>query len=199
MIADITGIEIAFPFLALIVFGAFILLLIAIAKAAGHATRGPEDGQRGCLGSCGLVAVLSFLCILAVAGLGAIVFFAAAVAAVDHNPIHSIEVRHDGSTVERVSVGGDRSPVRLRFVVDRGFVADLAPWVKEQIGGDVELDLRNDVDENGNEITICDFYLPFSERDLAELDREIKRELPGFREGLPEVVRIEFRGADRGF
>ena len=199
MIAAITGIEIAFPFLALIVFGAFVVLLIVVAKAAGRATRGPEDGRRGCLGGCGLAAVLAFLCLLAVVGLGAIVCFAAAVAAVDHNPIRSIEWSHDSSGVRPISVGGDTSPVRLRFVAERGFVGDLADWLTQVVDGDVRLSKRDDVDDEGNEVTICDFYLPFSRHELMELERDIRRELPGFREGLPEVVRIEFRGADRGF
>ena len=197
MNAHISGIEIAFPFLALIVFGGFVLILIAIARAAGRVTKGPEDGKRGCLGGCGLAAVLAFLCLLAVAGLGALVFFAVAVAAVDHNPIRSIAIERSG--IHPVSVGGDTSPLRLRFVAERGFVTKLAIWLRGRVDGELELDINYEVDDEGNEVAICDFYLPFSDHELSELDREIRRELPGFREGLPESIRIEFRGADRGF
>ena len=186
-----------FVLIALVLFGGLILLLGTIAFAAGRATRGDGEGKRGCLGGCGLVAVLLFLCLLGVVGCATLCVFAAGVTAVAANPIESIEwERH---RLERVPEDRIRReyPATLRFEVRGETGNELIDFLSQLIDHDLDYTRRR-ITKNGDEITEYLIGLPVTEYELRDIEDEIARELE-LRIHLPDSVKIRFKGRDFGF
>ncbi|MEM7306456.1 MAG: hypothetical protein AAF682_07295 [Planctomycetota bacterium] len=191
-----------FPALVLLLFGAFLFLLLGLARAAGRATQVPEGGQRGCLGGCGLVAVLVFLCATAIAAFVALIALALGVAAVEHNPVESVEIRRFGESPTSWSeVSSDLVCLTFEFDGDAGWLVDLVGDLFEVEEADLHFIRRTEPGLFGEERTMVDVYLPLDIDELDSLEGEIRRELPRLSArvspGYPEAVRVEFRAASR--
>jgi hypothetical protein len=170
------------PSLAVVLFLAFLGLLVVIARIAGSATRGPKEGERGCLGGCGLFAVILLCCALAVAGFAAFVATLAGIAAVEHNPIRRIE----DPVYER-----DEDLYCVRFETSEPADETIA-YLKRLLRLDDHHDLQISVEPLGEGSRI-ELRFPVSSRDLEQLDRDLER----LGIDLPDGVRIELK--DRGY
>ena len=181
----------SFLLVALVVFGIFVLLLVALAIAAASATKGHEDGKRGCFGGCGLAAVLLFLCLLGIAGFVALFAVSTGVAAVDHNPVRSVSGVWDK----------EREVVVLTFEVEGSakFVLDVIEHRLDLTDEDVRLRRRTEGPPD-NPINLIDIEIPVDPHDIEELKEEL-RDFPGLSERLgrplPDGVRVIFRDAER--
>ena len=193
----------AFPLLVLLVLGGLLFLLVGLGKAAARAVAGPADGSsgrggRGCAGGCGLALVLMFLGALGVVGCAGLLALAAGVAAVEHNPIRKVEVLRESGPGEEAR---EEERVHLRFEVDHdaGWLLDLVADVSGVDRADLDLRRRTLLGSGGEEVIEVDILLPLDGADLRQVEEELRRELPRLSErlepGLPEVVRVEFRGA----
>jgi hypothetical protein len=186
----IASIQVIVPPLAVVLFLAFLVLLAIIARIAGSATRGPKGGERGCLGGCGLFAVILLCCGLAIAGFVAFVATLAGVTAIEHNPIRRIEGFRvpDG---ERLDTRRGERLYCIRFDVSEP-ADDAIAAIKRLLRLDERHDLRIDV-ERLHEGSRVELTFPVSARDLEELDRNLER----LGVDPPDGVRIELK--DRGF
>jgi len=187
--------HVVFPAVAFFFFLAFLVLLALLGKLAARATQGPPDGRRGCLGGCGLFAVLVLLCALGIAGFVAFALVTAAVTAVEHNPVQSVELIHaeDADAAlgsERPSSGrGDQ--LVMRFEVE-GDVEPLVAFVKRRFDlADEDVSLR--VSRGEGTAALIELWLPLDSHDVEELRREL--ESSGWE--LPGGVRVKLR--DSGY
>ena len=200
------GPGLSFLVIALLLFGGFVVLLAVIATAVGRATRtgGEGDGKRGCLGGCGLALVLLFLGLLGLVGLGAFVVTALSVAAVEHNPVKSIEVDVGPADLRAPRAPRDRRgaevPVTLRFEVVGPVGEEIARRIAQEIadegGRDVTVEFIPPVPgANGEGVSVVEVVVRVDRRDIDEI-QEIGRNVAG--RGV-EGLRIELRDSSVGF
>ena len=200
-----SGTSIAFPILALLLFGAFLFLLAILARTAIKATAPAEGSSRGCVGGCGLAVVLVFLCGIGLAAFAALIAITTGVAAVEHNPIKRIVVQRvpdrplPGVPQPRSLNPRSRDLVCLTFELD-GDASWLADAVHDLLGVDeeeIEIIRRTAIDSRGRETTTVDVFFPYDSSELSDLEHELRRELPRLSERIdpsfPEGLRIDFR------
>lgn len=204
------GTGLSFLVIALLLFGGFVVLLAVIATAVGRATRsgGDGNGKRGCLGGCGLVLVLLFLALLGFLGLGAFVATASMVAAVEHNPVRSIEVDVGPEDLRyprdlREQRRGE-VPVRLRFEVVGQAGEEIARRIAQQVANEAGRDVsvtfhppapRVNGSEDSERVSIVEVVVLVDRRDVEEFE-EIGRNVAG--RGI-EGLRIELQSSSVGF
>jgi len=208
----------ATPFLLVVlaVFVAFLGVLAGLAVAVTKTVNPDGRTARGFFGALGSSLALLFLCGLALFGTGLFGTALAVGTAIESNPIRHIEVRrgdasedtaphHDAYVDDVIQAatyrGGDRSgPVHLIFSVEGGAGRELIDFLVEVVGLDRrQLERSMTVQEvltsRGEVLELYDVTLPCDDDDLADLEREIRRELDGLEVNLPESVVIEFQGA----
>ncbi len=213
--------DLSFPLLTSLLLAAFLATLgglaLVVTRAAAPAPGGSGGSSRGCFGGCAAALALVFLCGLGVVGLGGFLVVTCVGSAVELNPIEKIEIRRSGATTgapetssglvpERILGGpgalehGD-GPVHALFTVRGDAGAELVELMRELAGIDAhELEEFLSVHRAGagsGELDVYEFRLPLTESDLAELEREIERELDGLKLRLPEKIEIHFEGAER--
>jgi hypothetical protein len=176
----IASLRIVIPSVAVLLFLAFLVLLVVIARIAGSATRGPKGGERGCLGGCGLFAVILLCCGLAIAGFVAFVATLAGVTAVQHNPIKSIDILlPDASSPARgdfPALRDDEVPVVVHVAAD-GDLTDAARRVRALLERRFDVDrraFRNVRTVTGPDGSSLELWFPMRRRDLNDLRRELE-------------------------
>jgi len=178
----------------------YLFLLATITIAVLIIVRGAKDGRAG--GCTGCVIALA---IVIAAGLGAVGCTAVAVLAtgselVKHGPVKSIRVErfpHAGAQSRWRAAAGqqDRYPVELQIELDgRVDVGRITRWIRDELDGDVSVSYEVfETPEKGRR-TRLDIGLPIDPDEMAEFERELRRELPELE--LPKAIRIEIRSAD---
>ncbi len=199
-------------FVLLLVFVIFLGTLgaLSVAVAKGANASGSKTG--GCLGGCGLVLAFAFLCGMGFLGLGAFLVTLLVGTAVEVNPIRKIEIRRGEPRVAAEAAangagagweeGDPSAPVHLLFTVEGSIGSELADLVGRVGGVDPSemqdfLTIYRRTNADGSELWIYDFCLPLTERRLAEIEEDIRRELDGLQVHLPASVTIHFEGAER--
>jgi hypothetical protein len=210
----------------LAVFVVFLGILGGLSVAVTKTVNPDGRVSRGFFGALGSVLTLVFLCGMGLFGTGIFVAAIAIGTAVDKNPIQRIEVRRDaplaaaaaeeGSLEHADTILGDviragrriedardpEGPVHLFFSVEGGHGDALLGFLEDVVGfhrDDLRevLTVREHVAEDGTTLDLYEFELPLTNRDLGELEDELRRELDGLRVRLPDSVAIEFAGAKR--
>jgi hypothetical protein len=193
----IASVHVVFPALAVLVFLAFLVLLAVLGKMAASATRGPADGGRGCLGGCGLFVVILAFCALGVAGFVAFVLALTGVAAVEHNPIKSVEViwpdAVPGGHGEPGSRRRDAVPVLLRVTTEgerEDAIRRIRAILERRLDVDDRVldDLRTTTTAEG---TVIELRFPVDRRDLEEVRRELQAWGVEVGEGVRVVLEVE--------
>ena len=186
--------HVVFPAVAFFFFLAFLGLLVVLGRLAARATQGPSNGRRGCLGGCALFAVLAFLCALGIAAFAAFACMTAAVTAVEHNPVRSVELIHapraSGSATARFGGGDD---LLLRFEVE-GRVEPLIEFVRRRFDldeDDLRLAVHRGEGEDGRDLV--ELWVPLDSRDVESLREDLEH--LGWQ--LPGGVRVKLR--DSGY
>jgi hypothetical protein len=212
------------PFLTvmLVVFGGFLSLLALLSLAVTKTVNPDGQSTRGCFGGCAAALALVFLAGVGAVGLGTFVVASAVGTAVDHNPIERIEIRRgsphgdalDVETYETVDAldaldalehfenDDKHGPVHLLFTMRGNAGQELIELVKEVVHIDHQeieefVTIHTRTGSDGEEFQIVEFQLPFGDKDLNELEREIERELDGLEIDLPDSIVVEFEGAKR--
>jgi hypothetical protein len=193
----------------LLAFLVFLGVLGALSTAVAKSASATSSKAGGCLGGCGLGLAFLFLCGLGFVGLSGFLVALAVETAVEANPIRKIEIGRGEPALssveapERTAELRDPSaPVHLLFTVEGELGSELADLVG-RIGGvdpaEVErfLTIHRRDGADGSDLSVYDFCLPLTERDLARLEETIRRELDGLAGRLPERVTIHFEGAER--
>jgi len=123
-----------------------------------------------------------------------------------HAPGDTIEGHEmaEQGPIEHFGRDGKVGPVHLLFTMRGNAGKQLVEFVKEVVHVDhPDVDLEDFVTVHtrttfdGDEYQIVEFQLPFGEKDLDELEDEIRRELDGLEVELPDSVVVEFEGAKR--
>lgn len=186
---------------ALVVFVGFVLLLGGLALAVTRTVTPEGQTRRGALGGCAVALVLVLLLVLGFLGLGAFFLFMTAGAAVEMNPIESIELDSaPPSQPASEPLSAKPRNLYLSFEVRGDAGQELFEFVRQHVRhADVEWEeTTRRVGEGGQEITRYTFVIPEGERSLYELEAEIEHELDGLQVRLPREARIEFRGIRAG-
>jgi hypothetical protein len=197
----------ALALVLLLVFVVFLGVLgalsVVVAKGAASVSK-----SGGCLGGCGLALALVFLCGAGLLGLAAFLCAVFVGTAVEANPIRKIEIRRGTESARPLEESGSApatdpaAPVHLLFTVEGDIGSELAELVSRV--GDLDparmedfLTIHRSFTPGGEELAVYDFRLELRERDVAELEERIRRELHGLVQRLPTSVTIHFEGAER--
>lgn len=193
---------------ALVLFALFLLVLVAVAFAAARLLggRGP-DGRRevgGCLTGC---AVGLGLFVLGALGLGALVAALTIQTASDvvgNNPIRRVylgtrsarEAASEEPPLGALSVVPGR-PLHLVFEIEGhdATPSDLLEWIEDWSDGEARVTRENRSDAEGTPVTWIDVALPARDRELREVEREVRKVFRGA--NWSDGLRIEFKGASR--
>lgn len=194
--------------ITLVLFALFLLVLVAVAFSAARLLggRGP-DGKRdaaGCLTGCAVGLGLFVLGGLGLAALVAALTVQSASVAVGSIPLKRIYV---GTRVDPAAPAGQvplsgfaldpKRPLHLVFEIGGHDAAPdrLLRWIDEWSDGEARVSSRNEYDAEGRPVTWIDVALPAGERDLSEIEREVRRHWPDA--SWDDGLRIEFKGASR--
>lgn len=188
--------------LALAVLG-YLFLLAVLAVAALIVVRSAKDGKAGGCTGCAIA-----LAIVVAAGLGAVGCTAATLVAagsdlIQNGPIRSIRFervvdrntgRELGRSWRTEPAYQGQYPVRLQIALEGNVdVGRIARWIRDELDGDVSLSYEVVETPDGRR-TELDIGLPIDPDEMADFERELRRELPELE--LPEAIRIEIRSPE---
>lgn len=185
--------------ISIVLFAVFALFLALLALGAikVFTTRGADGRAQpvGCLAGCALGLVLT---LLGLAGLVAFLVSLGTQTASASIPFESVTVLKDSHHAESLPLAPEPwRPLHLVFEV-KGHdtpIHDLVRLVRRVSEGEASVHSVQAFDDEGNAITWVDVALPADENDLRDMERELRKLLPGFR--LEHGVRAEFRGGTR--
>ena len=193
----------------LLSFLVFLGVLGALSTVVARSASATSSQAGGCLAGCGLGLAFLFLCGMGFVGLSGFLVALAVDTAVEANPIRKIEIGRADPALwssedpePKAEVRDPSAPVHLLFTVEGELGSELADLVG-RIGGvepaEVErfLTIHRRDGADGSDLSVYDFCLPLTERDLARIEETIRRELDGLAVRLPESVTIHFEGAER--
>lgn len=195
--------------ISIVLFALFLLVLLAVAFAAARLLggRGP-DGKRdvaGCLTGCAVGLGLFLLGSLGLAALIAALTVQSAAVVVGHNPVRRIylgtrsaeEAAPDGQAPWVGFARDPERPLHLVFEIEGhgATPGNLLHWIREWSEGEATVDSRDAFDAQGRPVTRIDVALPARDRELREIEREVRKFVPGA--DWDDGLQIEFKGASR--
>jgi len=191
-----------FPLACFVILCGFLGCLGLFALAVTKVVTPDGNGHaRGFLGGCAAMLSLFLLCGLGMVGLTATVAAIGLGSISDWNPVRSIEITREplAAGPHSGSDHGRKSAVSARFTVHGEGGDELVALMHDLVDVDLAelgngLSLEHLADDEGHPLTVYEFRLPVSERELERFERDVRVELDGLRLRLPESVAIEFEG-----
>jgi hypothetical protein len=189
---------------AIVLFALFLLVLVAVAFAAARLLggRGP-DGKRdvgGCLTGCAVALGLFALALLGLAALVTALTVQTASEVVGANPIRRVYLgtRSKDEPAPLLGLGEvPGRPLHLVFEVEGhdATPSELLRWIETWSEGEARVTRENRSDAEGRPVTWVDVALPARDRDMSEIERDVRKLFPDANWG--DGLRVEFKGASR--
>jgi hypothetical protein len=179
----------------------YLFLLATLTIAVLIVVRGAKDGRAGGCTGCAIALAIVIAAGVGAVGCTAVVAVATGSEVIKHGPVRSIDLEYDWGTGSTRPQGSWRSssqtqrgeyPVRLQIELDGPVdVGRIARWIRDEIDGDVSISYEVLEQSGEGRRTVLDIGLPIDPDDMADFERELRRELPELT--LPSAIRIEIR------